>query len=429
MMNSAHAECSRAGLECNREPAGGGQDRIALGEALTAGDLKRIEQELNLNYAKWDTRVGGGQVLSAQPVLLRADEWKRLCGWAEAAARELLAIEREIALNEAMQELIGVPRKLRRFLSGGEAAEGFRTFRFDFHPTTTGWAISEVNSDVPGGFGEASVLPGLYGVSAGALPLPFDPLKRWGDAVEARIRGGTAALLCAPGFLEDQQVVRTLARELRERGFKVHLIQSPFALRWKNGCASLRGDSGVPLDLLVRFYQVEWLSELPGWMGWKKILGACGRTVVTNSAIAAITESKRLGLCAKRLTTRSETLQRLMPECREPAEISGMPKDDWVLKAAYSNTGDEVYLGSHASVDGWAQLIAKAKRNPRGWVAQRRFETTALRSTSGEVKPCVGVFVIGGQAAGAYVRLSRMQVTDGDALEAPLFLMQTEEDG
>lgn len=35
-----------------------------------------------------------------------------------------------------------------------------RLIRFDFHPTTDGWSVSEVNSDVPGGLlMEASVLP------------------------------------------------------------------------------------------------------------------------------------------------------------------------------------------------------------------------------------------------------------------------------
>ena len=35
-----------------------------------------------------------------------------------------------------------------------------RLMRYDFHPTVGGgWAVSEVNSDVPGGFAEASLMP------------------------------------------------------------------------------------------------------------------------------------------------------------------------------------------------------------------------------------------------------------------------------
>jgi hypothetical protein len=100
-----------------------------------------------------------------------------------------------------------------------------------------------------------------------------------------------------------------------------------------------------------------------------------------------------------------------------------MQKEDWVLKATYSNTGDEVHLGSNMTADDWTKLLSKARREPHRWVAQRRFETLALSSATGPVKPCIGVFVIGDRAAGAYVRLSRKQVIDGYALEAPLFLM------
>ena len=38
----------------------------------------------------------------------------------------------------------------------------------------------------------------------------------------------------------------------------------------------------------------------------------------------------------------------------------------------------------------------------------------------------VGVFVVSGRAAGAYVRLSSHQITDGAALEAPLLIDRTE---
>jgi hypothetical protein len=79
------------------------------------------------------------------------------------------------------------------------------------------------------------------------------------------------------------------------------------------------------------------------------------------------------------------------------------------------------------SFEDWARLLRRAKRDSLGWVAQQRFETLALQSIVGPVKPCVGVFVIAGRAAGAYVRLSRNQVTNAYALEAPLFIVTQQE--
>jgi len=37
--------------------------------------------------------------------------------------------------------------------------------RFDFHWTTEGFRISEVNADVPGGFSESSAFPALMAPS------------------------------------------------------------------------------------------------------------------------------------------------------------------------------------------------------------------------------------------------------------------------
>jgi hypothetical protein len=40
--------------------------------------------------------------------------------------------------------------------------QNIRLMRFDFHPSIDGnWVVTEVNSDVPGGFAEASLMPQL----------------------------------------------------------------------------------------------------------------------------------------------------------------------------------------------------------------------------------------------------------------------------
>jgi glutathionylspermidine synthase len=400
---------------------------VALGRPLAVQDLRSIERSLNLRHGKWDTRVGGRSVLSSEPLLIPADEWNWLCSQAETAAQELFAVEPELASDKNLLKLIGVPRNLWDLIKADDFGNRLRTLRFDFHPTGTGWVMSEVNSDVPGGFGEASFLPDLYKRYVEEVSLTTAPLSIWGDALQSELGYGTVALLYAPGFLEDEQVIRVMEHALRSRGFESHLIQSPSALEWHQDFASLRIDNRIRIDAVIRFYQVEWISQLPSRAGWKNLLKSGSRTRVMNPTISAISESKRLALCLKHLTTRSETFGALSPECREPCGIEGSPKEDWVLKATYSNTGDEVHLGGEMSFEDWSRLLRRAKRDPHGWVAQRRFETLTLESAVGPVKPCVGVFVIAGRAAGAYVRLSRTQVTNAYALEAPLFIMTPKE--
>ncbi len=239
--------------------------------------------------------------------------------------------------------------------------------------------------------------------------------------VEATVAPGPAALLCAPGYLEDQQVVLALGRELARRGFVPHLIQNPAALRWGPGGVSLASDPAVRFGFVVRFYQAEWLARLPGRTGWRELFRPTGGVRVSNPLPAVISESKRLPLSFGAVD--AGTLRALLPECREPRGVDAAEREEWVLKAAYANTGDAVHLGAELPPPVWRRRLRLARWHPSGWVVQRRFETLALKSVRGPVRPCVGIFVIGGRAAGAYVRLSTRQVTDAHALEAPLFIL------
>jgi glutathionylspermidine synthase len=145
---------------------------------------------------------------------------------------------------------------------------------------------------------------------------------------------------------------------------------------------------------------------------------------VLNPTISAISESKRFPLLFREAKT-CLGWRALMPECRDPREIVFAEWDSWVLKACYSNTGDQVLIVGDLARKDRQQAIRVAQREPSKWIAQRRFATVALESCRGPLFPCIGVFVVGGRAAGAYVRLSPHQVTDGAALEAPLLIKRS----
>jgi glutathionylspermidine synthase len=170
---------------------------------------------------------------------------------------------------------------------------------------------------------------------------------------------------------------------------------------------------------VIRFYQIKWIASLPSGTRWRRLL-ATEDIPVLNPTISAISESKRFPLLFREAKT-CPVWKALMPECCDPREISA-EWDSWVLKACYSNTGDRVLIPGDLARKDRDEAIRRAQRHPSEWVAQRRFATLALESSRGPLFPCVGVFVVGGRAAGAYVRLSTRQVTDGAALEAPLLI-------
>ena len=391
-----------------------GSAGVWLGPPLDAAELRRIERHLHLHCHKWDTQIGDTSVLSEQAVIVTGTEWDWLCRTAEALAAETLALESCVVDSPRLQSLLGIPEELRSLL---DSRGGTRTMRFDFHPTEEGWRVSEVNSDVPGGWSEGTFLNELYQPFHQDLDLPPSPLNAWGGAIEPIAAEGAVALLCAPGFLEDEQVVRTFAAVLGQRGIPHVTIQSPAAVEWRDGnCFARR--SGRAISCVIRFFQAEWLCSLPPAFGWKRLLE--WRNVV-NPAAAAISESKRFPLLFDEARD-CRTWRESMPECRDPRDVAEGGWDDWVLKASYSNTGDSVYIRGTMEPGAWRRTVRAALRSPDSWVAQRRFVTCPVESRRGPLHPCIGVFTVNGRAAGAYCRLSGGQVTSASAKEAPLFI-------
>ena len=178
-----------------------------------------------------------------------------------------------------------------------------------------------------------------------------------------------------------------------------------------------------PIRAVVRFFQLEWLCRMKSASGWRELLQAQG-IPVTNPTVSALSESKRFPLSFHN-SSAFPTWQQLFPESRDPRAVGPTEWDDWVLKEAYSNAGDAVYICGTYSNNDRRKLVERALREPLKWVAQRRFETLTVEAESGVLLPCVGVYVVDGKAAGAYVRLSVGPVTNGAAKEAPLLIEQS----
>src|SRR5262249_22117936 len=134
---------------------------ISAGPVLDRKICEDIRQRMVLECYKWDPQVEDVSVLQPFPLLLRRAQWRYLAAQAEALAREVCSAERALLERPDLLSELAVPRRLAHCILRGlqspqPSAADARVMRFDFHPTPTGWRISEVNSDVPGGFSEAS---------------------------------------------------------------------------------------------------------------------------------------------------------------------------------------------------------------------------------------------------------------------------------
>ena len=57
-------------------------------------------------------------------------------------------------------------------------------------------------------------------------------------------------------------------------------------------------------------------------------------------------------------------------------------------------------------------------------MAQRRFETLAIATPIGQMRPCLGVYTVNGQAAGIYGRLGRGAVIDYAATDVAVLVSE-----
>ncbi len=403
---------------------------IASLPPLEAAACETLRRRAIFDCCKWDPQVGDTAALAPFPLVIEPDAWSLLANAAEALARETLAVEGELLRRPELHAGLGLPGRVRRRLAeiprAGTTASAARVMRFDFHPTADGWRVSEVNSDVPGGFIEAAGVARLVAAHYGGFETPGDPARALVDAVARAVApGGLVCLVHATAYIDDRQVMAYLARELEAKGMRTCLA-SPAHLRWSDGRARVACDwLDAPVDLLLRFFPAEWLPETPAACGWPAFFRG-GRTPVTNPAHALLTQSKRLPLLWDELGTPVEAWRAMLPETRSPSDAPP-PNDDWVLKPALGRVGEAIGLAGIAEPKALRAAARDARRHPGHWIAQRRFDSLPVETATGPFHACIGVFVVEGRAAGAYGRVARRPLIDWRAQDAAVLVAHARE--
>ena len=399
---------------------------VTAGAALPPREFASVRRAALLGHCKWDPQVGDHATLAPFPLVIGRATARTLDDWAERLASEALAAEQELLRTPRLHGKLAVPRALRRELrrgleSGWTPAAG-RVMRFDFHWTSSGWRLSEVNADVPGGFTEATEFTRLMAERHPGLDPAGAPGPRWVEAILARAPApAVGALIHAPGFMEDLQVVSYVASLLRARGCRAFLAQ-PQHLRWLDGRAHLESDwHRGPVDFVVRFFQAEWLPSLPRRVEWRALI-AGGKTPVANPGTAILLESKRFPLVWDDLGTALPTWRQLLPETRELPRAGWRTDASWMLKLAYSNNGDEVLNRELSPPAEWRKATRGIAWTRRHWCAQRRFESLPLETPWGPLHVCIGVYTVDGVAAGMYGRVSRPPIVDYRSSDAAVLI-------
>ena len=393
---------------------------LTLG-TIPDADYPEYRYEVIFNAYKWDPQVGDNNTIAKHVVLMGQDTARQLEQWAEQLSAETMLMEEALIARPDLSKTLGLPRKIlqaAKQFPGYDRRGNVRLMRFDFHPTPDGWALSEVNSDVPGGIAEASVLPAI----AGRFFKGFAQHRNVADALLAAFQrkvkaGGAIALIHATSYSDDRQVMQCLGDHVENAGYRA-VYAAPDHLQWDNGRAA-----GV--DAIVRFFPVEWLANLPRAAGWTNYFN-CG-TPSCNHPVAMFAQSKRLPLVWDKLGLDIPAWKRLLPPTAAPKPLN-VQTGDWILKPALGRVGEGISIKG-VMPEKEIRLIEKAaQRHPENWVAQRMFRSRPLTAENGEsFHLCIGAFTVDGKGAGFYGRASPHPRMDASAKDIPVLVRK--EDG
>jgi|YNPMSStandDraft_2_1061718.scaffolds.fasta_scaffold07566_2 glutathionylspermidine synthase len=302
--------------------------------------------------------------------------------------------------------------------------------------------ICEMNSDTPSGEAEAVVLNQI--LQQENLLNPNEQFeKRFCEAVvqcyQKSVRDmkqcPTVGIVYPTDLPEDLSMIELYRRWFEARGLKV-VLGSPRNLG-KNAQGRITLFE-TEIEILFRHYKTDWWGERESaWLDGEPFEDAeplstellwlieaehAKELAIINPFGAVLTQNKlTLAFMWKYLSLFSLENQKAIcayiPETLRIADVSdkaSLKKDEWVLKSDYGCEGEEVIIGKDVSEEIWKASLEKA--NPNRWVVQRYFE-----ATKGGENTNYGIYLVAGQAAGIFTRISR-QATDYSAQCAATFL-------
>ncbi|MFZ9889034.1 MAG: glutathionylspermidine synthase family protein [Myxococcota bacterium] len=303
--------------------------------------------------------------------------------------------------------------------------------------------ICELNADTPSGQVEAlapyelltSMYPALRPVNRDYEAQLWQVLCRYhrhrtgDDSDPTRI-----GILYPTDLPEDQTLIRLYQRWFEARGAKV-ILGAPHNLRRdERGRISLLGE---PVELILRHYKTDWWGERPRiFADEDEVPDATpllrelsvlltaereGDVVVVNPFGAILPQNKlSMAFCHEQKHRFSHQAQRtiedLIPETRRldvtDRDMLRRERAQWVLKSDYGCEGDEVIVGAYVSDEQWQRALEAAL--PGVWCVQRFFRISPITGPDAAPwLPNYGVYLVGGHAAGLFVRLSPEGATTG----------------
>lgn len=379
------------------------------------------------NCYKWDPQFLDSNTVARHVLVITQEEHAELEKLTVQLDEETVRAEAVLNHQLKLAKPLALPRQIHKELkkmTNYVAEQHIRLMRYDFHPTAEGaWAVSEVNSDVPGGFAEASLLPQAASALFKDNPYWY---KSLGDILAHAIAqktkpGGKIMLVHCTCYSDDRQVMQFLGDKLAGMGFHP-IYAAADHLRFENNEAIsiLDGNAGK-IDALFRFTPLEWLRHIKPkhWQGYFDTT-----TPSCNHPIAIFAQTKRFPLVWDALEAQGvllPTWKRLLPQTLEVKAAKG--KEGFIYKPACGRVGEGISIKEACREDEYKDILKDVRRHPKKYLAQKRFNSRPLVSPEGiPFHVCLGAYCVQGNAAGYYARISKTPRIDSTAADIPVLI-------
>ena len=392
---------------------------------------------------KWDPQYLDNNTIAKHALVITRQEHEELAALAQKLDKETTGAELMLYQNKELAKPLKLPQNICNQLwktSNYEPGNHIRLMRYDFHPTLEGkWALSEVNSDVPGGLAEASLMPKIVaelfgsdsGGKTGGNSYSFvDFSEIFTKAVSKKVKAeGTIAFIHCTSYSDDRQVMQFLGDRLTGVGFKAIYAAADHLRFEDNEAVSILAGSEGKIDAIIRFTPLEWLIKMKprrskSWHGFFRTV-----TPSCNHPVAMLAQTKRFPLVWDALididsSLSMSTWREFLPETLEVGDIKGRAdRDDFIFKPVYGRVGENISIKEACIDDEYKKIIKDVKLHKRKYLAQKRFNSMPLLSDEGQqYHVCIGAYCVEGMFAGFYARAGEKPRIDSSAADIPVLI-------
>lgn len=397
--------------------------------------LIKIPEDKYYNYRidamfecyKWDPQFCDSNTLANYVLVLTKEENAEVIKLTESLDKETRLAEEYLNKHSKIAKKLALPKRILEKIpnmKNYDKTQNIRLMRYDFHKDIENkWVVSEVNSDVPGGFAESSVLPDL---ARKTINMPELVYNSFGDNMLNAInnllnRKGTIMMVHCTCFSDDRQVMQYMGDLLQKEGYDV-IYGAADHVNFKEKKAYCIIDNNQKyIDLIFRFTPLEWLIQMKPrrWDGYFDTI-----TKSCNHPISIYVQSKRFPFVWDELENAGinmKTWKSLLPETFEVKEVK--PQDEYIYKPVYGRVGERISIKEACKGDEYLRILADVKKHPKHYLMQKKFKSQPIKCDDRlEYHICLGSYTVEGKHAGYYARMSPYPRIDSYAADIPVLI-------